>query len=288
MDLARALMRRKWWIIGTFVIFTLGALVHALQQERVYAFTTSIELGEFGPEEYVASASGTRNTIEDRILLSAKRAFLDDRDDLENIPFDVSVSTADESSFVNLVSEAPIDRQSLVADFHERVFERLREEHQSRLSILEEESDSRLETLEEALESEQRRLQILEGMSVQTMQGSTEEGHTRAEAQGSDEMEAQLASTDAALTLLLSQLQLNERVSEREKRINELQGQLREEQTRRSWIKYTRAEDLAIASLSPVGTGRSLIVVLGALLGGMLGVFMAFFVEFAARVREKD
>jgi len=281
-------MRRKWWIIGTFVIFTLGALVHALQQERVYAFTTSIELGEFGPEEYVASASGTRNTIEDRILLSAKRAFLDDRDDLENIPFDVSVSTADESSFVNLVSEAPIDRQSLVADFHERVFERLREEHQSRLSILEEESDSRLETLEEALESEQRRLQILEGMSVQTMQGSTEEGHTRAEAQGSDEMEAQLASTDAALTLLLSQLQLNERVSEREKRINELQGQLREEQTRRSWIKYTRAEDLAIASLSPVGTGRSLIVVLGALLGGMLGVFMAFFVEFAARVREKD
>ncbi|WP_192497395.1 Wzz/FepE/Etk N-terminal domain-containing protein [Halospina sp. K52047b] len=285
-DLARALIRRRWVIIGTFLACTLGAAFYAFSQERVYAFTTSIELGEFGPQEYVASASGTKNTIEERILLSAKRAYLKERD-LESMPFDVSVSTAEESSFVNLVTEAPLDEQETVAEFHDRIYKRLRDEHQSRLSILEEESDAKLKNLRGALEAEQRRMKVLEGLSV----NSTEQagnGDTQAQALAGEDVRATLASSDAALTLLLSQLQLNERISEREERINEIQSNLREEQTRRSWIKPTRAEDLAIASLNPVGTSRALILVLGALLGGMLGVFMAFFVEFAARVREAE
>jgi len=97
------LLRRKWWIIGTFLVFTLGALAYGLQQQRVYAYTTSIELGEFGPEEFVAGAASTASTISDRILLSAKRAFLRERD-LGSMPFDMSVNTPEESSFVNLVS----------------------------------------------------------------------------------------------------------------------------------------------------------------------------------------
>lgn len=279
-------MRRKWLIVGVFLACTLGALAYALGQERTFAYTTSIELGEFGPQEYVASASGTKNTIEDRILLSVKRAFLQERD-LQQMPFDVSVSTAEESSFVNLVSQAPLDRQDLVADFHEMIFVRLRDEHQQRLSILENESDSRLATLEEALEAEQRRMKVLEDLSSTNAAEAVEPGlPPRAETQAGDDIEARLTSSDAALTLLLSQLQLNERISQREKRINEIKGQLREEQTRRSWIKPTRAEDLAVASLTPVGTGRSLIVVLGALLGMMLGLFGALFAEFAAKVRE--
>jgi len=105
---------------------------------------------------------------------------------------------------------------------------------------------------------------------------------------GEESVEAGLASTDAALTMLLSQLQLNEKISQREQSINQIKGRIREEETKRSWIKPTRAEDIAVASLSPVGTSRALIAVLGAMLGGMLGIFMAFMVEFAARVRESE
>lgn len=286
-DLARALIRRRWVIIGTFLICTLGAALYAFSQERVYAFTTSIELGEFGPQEYVASASGTKNTIEERILLSVKRAYLE-TEDLESMPFDVSVSTAEESSFVNLVTEAALDEQETVAEFHDRIYQRLRDEHQSRLTVLEEESDAKLKNLRDSLKAERRRMEALEGMTVSTTEKAGN-GNTQAQAQASGEdVRATLKSSDTALTLLLSQLQLNERISEREQRINEIQSKLREEQTRRSWIKPTRAEDLAIASLNPVGTSRSLILVLGALLGGMLGVFMAFFAEFAARVREAE
>ena len=286
MDLARALIRRRWVIIGTFLVCTLGAALYAFSQERVYAFTTSIQLGEFGPQEYVASASGTKNTIEERILLSVKRAYLKERD-LESMPFDVSVSTEQESSFVNLVTEAPLDRQETVAAFHDRVYKRLRDEHQSRLTVLEEESDAKLKNLRDALQAEKRRMKSLEAMTVTTTEKAGN-GKTEARAEAGEDVRATLTSSDAALTMLLSQLQLSERISEREQRINEIQSKLREEQTRRSWIKPTRAEDLAIASLNPVDTSRALILVLGALLGGMLGVFMAFFVEFAARVREAE
>lgn len=287
-DIARVLLRRKWWIIGTFLVVTLGALAYGLQQQRVYAYTTSIELGEFGPEEFVAGAASTASTISDRILLSTKRAFLQERD-LESMPFDVSVNTPEESSFVNLVSEAPLEDQSLVAEFHERVFERLRDEHQSRLSIMENQSDAKLENLRSALETQKDRLSMLEELSVIRNKGSGDEGNVRAEARsGEEDMQAELASTDAALTMLLSQLQLSERISEREQAMNELQGEIREEETKRSWIKPTRAEDVAVASLSPVGTSRALIAVLGAILGGMLGLFMAFMVEFAAKVRESE
>lgn len=286
MDLARALIRRRWVIVGTFLVLTLGAAFYAFSQERVYAFTTSIELGEFGPQEYVASASGTRNAIEERILLSVKRAYLKEQG-LEQMPFDVSVATSEASSFVNLVTEAPLDQQATVAAFHERIYERLRDEHQSRLTILENESDAKLKNLRASLKAEKRRMEALKGMAVTTNQKAGN-GETRAQTEAGEDVRATLTSSDAALTLLLSQLQLNERISEREKRINEIQSQLREEETRRSWIKPTRAEDLAIASLSPVGTSRSLILVLGAMLGGMLGVFMAFFAEFAARVREAE
>lgn len=283
------LLRRKWWIIGTFIFFTVGALAYSLQQQHVYAYTTSIELGEFGPEEYVASAASTASTISDRILLSTKRAFLQERE-LESMPFDVSVNTPAESSFVNLVSKAPLENQSLVADFHERVFERLRGEHQSRLSIMENESDAKLENLNDALETEQKRLSVLQGLSViRTRNSGESDGDVNAQAlSGEENMEAGLASTDAALTMLLSQLQLNEKISEREQSINEIKGKIREEETKRSWIKPTRAEDIAVASLSPVGTSRKLIAILGAILGGMLGLFMAFIVEFAAKVRESE
>jgi len=283
------LLRRKWWIIGTFLVFTLGALAYGLQQQRVYAYTTSIELGEFGPEEFVAGAASTASTISDRILLSAKRAFLRERD-LGSMPFDMSVNTPEESSFVNLVSRAPLEDQSLVAEFHQRVFERLRDEHQSRLSIIENESDAKLENLNNALETEEKRLSVLQGLSViRTGKSGESEGDVNAQAlSGEESVEAGLASTDAALTMLLSQLQLNEKISQREQSINQIKGRIREEETKRSWIKPTRAEDIAVASLSPVGTSRALIAVLGAMLGGMLGIFMAFMVEFAARVRESE
>ena len=287
-DIARVLLRRKWWIIGTFLVFTLGAVMYGLQQERVYSYTTSIQLGEFGPDETVESAGQTTSAIQDRILLGAKRAFLEERD-LESMPFDVTVNAPDAGSFVNLVSEAPLERKSLVADFQKRIYERLRGEHQEELEILIEESDAKLENLRDDLASEKNRLSTLEGLQVDGVTESGGEGSVRAESHADDQgTEAALTSTDSALTMLLSQLQFNDKIAQSERRINSLEGEIRDEEIKRSYIKPTRAEDIAVASLSPVGTSRALIAVLGAILGGMLGLFMAFIVEFAAKVRESE
>lgn len=264
-------------------------MAYALQRERVYAYTTSIQLAEFGPNETVEGTGQTTSTIQDRILLGAKRAFLQERD-LESMPFDMSVNAPEEGSFVNLVSEAPLEKQSVVADFQRRVYERLRSEHQEELEILIEESDAKLDNLRDNLESEKSRLSTLEGLRIGGMTGSgNDEGKVSVEAHADvRDTEVALTSTDSALTMLLSQLQFNDKIAQSERRINSLEGNIRDEEIKRSYIKPTRADDIAVASLSPVGTSRALIAVLGAILGGMLGLFMAFMVEFAAKVRESE
>jgi LPS O-antigen subunit length determinant protein (WzzB/FepE family) len=101
-------------------------------------------------------------------------------------------------------------------------------------------------------------------------------------------MEATLSSSSNSLTFLLSQMQLTEQWSKRQNRINELRDDIESEELKRSWIKPTRVNNMATASISPTDTSKALIVVLGAIPGGMLGLFAAFMVEFVGRVREED
>lgn len=287
-DLLKVLVRRRYWLLGVFAACVLASLAYALSLEPRYAFTTSIELGEFGPDEMVASSSAARNVVEDRILLSVKRDFLE-AESREGMPFNVTTESADGSRFFNLVTEVGLDQQELVGRFHQQVFERLRGEHQSRLSIMEEQSEALIASLKEAVRNEERRLASLETLSQKGLQSvdNIGDGESWVAASSSKEgMQAEIGTADMPLTLLLSQLQVSEKMSETETRLNELRRELRKEETILSWIRPTRAEDFAIASLSPVGTSRSLVVVLGALLGLMLGLFVAFVAEFAVRVRE--
>lgn len=54
-----------------------------------------------------------------------------------------------------------------------------------------------------------------------------------------------------------------------------------------SLIKNTRALALAVRSVGPVGPKKSMVVALAFVLGGMMGVFLAFAAEFRQRVRAK-
>lgn len=287
LDLVRVLIRRRYWILGGLVLAIAASTFYALSREPTFAFSTSIELGEFGPDAMVATSSAARNAVEDRIMLSAQRAFLEE-EGLERMPFSVSTRAEEDSGFFNLVTEASLDQQPAVKRFHERIFNRLRDEHHSRLLIMKERSDAQIKTLEEAVENEERALAQLRDIRVQAAQQSENraEDRPRAYSRSSAEgMRAGINSHDDSLTLLLGQLQVGEQIAEAEKRLNTLKSELREEESRRSWIRPTRADDFAMASLSPVGASRSLIVVLGVMLGGMLGLFLALMVELVSKAR---
>ncbi len=290
-DLARVLLRRKAWIIGTFVVCTLGALAYALNQERQYSFTTSILIGEFGLDKYVANAKNTTSVLEKRILPVIRRDFVDSRN-LEGIPFNTSITADEGNNFVNLESDASEKLQPAISDFHSALATALAADHGEKLSLLERESDVRLNNLKASLESEQQQLEKFQEFLVNASEATgkaVQEGEVAARAESSqDGMEAGLSSSSNTLTLLLSQMQLTDQISKRQNRINQLKGDIETEELKRSWIKPTRVNNIATASISPTGTGKSLIVVLGALLGGMLGVFMAFMVEFVGQVRKAD
>lgn len=287
-DLVRVLLRRKAWIIGTFLVCVLGALAFALSKERQYTYTTSILIGEFGLDKYVADAKGTKSVLEKRIVPVVEREFVDKRE-IATIPFKTAVSADEGNNFVNLQSEAPEDGQSLVAEFHRVMAGALTSDHNEKLSLLEKESSIRLENLRVALATEEQQLKSLQQLlanSTKAMDQATGAGEVSASSQGADGgMEATLNSSSNTLTFLLSQMQLTEQLSKRENRINQLRGDIDSEELKRSWIKPTRVVDVATASISPTGTGKSLIVVLGAVLGMMLGVFAAFIVEFVGRVK---
>lgn len=289
-DLARALVRRKAWVIGTFMFCTLSVLGYAVMQERQYGYTTSILIGEFGLDKYVADAQSTKNVLEKRILPVVERSFADTRN-LETIPFKTAIKADEGNNFVNLQSDAPQRLQPVVEQFHSELARSLTSDHSEKLSLLERESDVRLSNLRSALKTERQQLDrfqelllnaskvsgtVLQEAEVDALSGSSSEG-----------MEAGLSTSNSTLTFLLSQMQLTDQMSKRQNRINELQGQIATEELKRSWIKPTRVNNLATASISPTGTGKSLIIVLGALFGGMLGLFMAFVVEFVWRVRGK-
>ncbi|MDG5499552.1 Wzz/FepE/Etk N-terminal domain-containing protein [Marinobacter sp. BGYM27] len=288
-DIAKVLIRRKAWIISLFLICLLGSVGLALVKDSHYTYTTSILVGEFGLDKYVSSAKQAKSVLDSRIVPVIERQFVDKRD-IEQIPFETSVMADEGNNFVTLQSKATEDKRSLVAEFHESMASALTRDHNEKLSLLEKESDMRLQALHVSYETEQRQLEELRKLlatSTESVDKAEAEEQVRANSQGaSGNMEATLTSSNNKLTFMLSQMQLTQQLSERENRVNELQSDINEEELKRSWIKPTRTANLATASIRPSGTGKALIVALGAMLGVMLGVFAAFFAEFVSRVRQ--
>ncbi len=288
-DIAKVLIRRKAWIISLFLICLLGSVGLALVKDRHYTYTTSILVGEFGLDKYVSSAKQAKSVLDSRIVPVIERQFVDKRN-IEQIPFETSVMADEGNNFVTLQSKATEDNQTLVAEFHEAMASALTSDHNEKLSLLEKESDLRLQNLRVSFETEQRQLEELQKLlakSTEAVEKADTEEQVNASALGtSGNMEATLTSSNNKLTFMLSQMQLTQQLSARENRINRLQGDINEEELKRSWIKPTRVVNVATASIRPSGTGKVLIVALGAMLGIMLGVFAAFFAEFVSRVRQ--
>jgi LPS O-antigen subunit length determinant protein (WzzB/FepE family) len=77
---------------------------------------------------------------------------------------------------------------------------------------------------------------------------------------------------------------LAQRSSDQEKQRNEIS----EAENKINFYQDTKTLDIASRSVSPVGTGKALVVVLAGMLGLMGGVMLAFFAEFIAKVRKQQ
>jgi len=127
-------------------------------------------------------------------------------------------------------------------------------------------NENRLATLRE-------RLNVNLENENQKIEGQLAENLRRRKSQTTkiDELKSQLIQLLAQRSS--GQDKQRSRISEAENKINLYQD--------------TKVLDFAARSISPVGTGKSLIIVLSGMLGLMIGIMVAFFAELVTKVREQ-
>lgn len=297
-DIAKVLWKRRWWTVGIAVLTTVAALLFALSKEHEYSYTTTIRIGETNIDRFVSTGDGVREVMERRFLPQLRQSFTVDHG-LHRVPFDLKVEADRESRHVTLNSRSTLENEALLRSFHSELAALIASDHNERIQLVSRQNEIRLQNLRTRLAAQQRRLDNWTALAVDVAAIEVEAaesmadgvdlnlglGAQSAETTGRPVFRPTLSSGDPSLTVLLNRVHLTELITQYEGAIADLIREIEDIELRREWITPTQVVVEAIRSESPVGTGRSLILALGLVLGGMLGLFGAFLAEFIAQVR---
>lgn len=245
-ELAKVVVQRRWWVVGTAGFIFLLTLVYGLftRAEPNYPLTSVYETAqrtsEAGNPAPMQSAGALIRRLETIHWPALTRDFLAANPEYDSMPFDVSIASPADTQLIVLRTQAPEAEQASVENLHQQLVDHL--------VILDEE---RLEQLGAVLESRLARIES----ALDRIQNQSNEG--------------------AQLTPFF-----NERLISLGEQQGNLQMQL--DGLRQGNVLQVAAAGERISQ----GPGLALIVALGAVLGGFIGLLAAFFVEFSARVRK--
>jgi hypothetical protein len=295
-DLAKVLWNRRWWMVSIAVGTVVLALLFALSKEHEYRYTTTLRLGEIDVDERVANGDDVKLAVERRFLPALRHSFMAARE-LQRLPFDLNVEGENTRNLVTLTSETTLENGDLVRAFHQDLAGLVSADHHDKIQLVSRQTEIRLQNLRMRLALQQRRLEDLIALSSEAaaleVEGIADGDDALALNLGAQtsgvgwpNFRPVLSSDDASLTILLSRVQLTDLMTQYETTISDLMRDIEATQLQRNWITPTHVVVEALRSESPVGTGRSLILALGLVLGAMLGLFGAFIAEFGAQVRE--
>jgi hypothetical protein len=294
-DLAKVLWNRRWWMVSIAVATVVLALLFALTKEHEYRYTTTLRIGEVNIDKRVSNVEEVRETLERQLLPSLRRSFTD-RHGLQRLPFDLAIEAGQAGGLVALVSESVVENEGLVRAFHSELASMLVARHSEMLDVISSQTERRLKHLYTRLEFHEQRLEELNllasavaalDLEESAALGAGRDPRPERRAQGG-ELSGRVVSSgqDPTLTSLMSRLQVSDLMNQYETSRSGLMREIENSELQRNWITPTHVVAKALRSESPVGTGRSLILALGLVLGAMLGLFGAFLAEFGAQVRE--
>ena len=260
-DLWDVLVRRLPVLIGVGALVTLAGLVYALTQPVEYQYRSGLDLPRvYDPEdglEVVVSRQSVIATLEDVVIPEQRQRLFGDE---ERGPRVEVLERGGEHSLVLQSGSAP-ERAERMARLHEAVIEAVSERvegaHERRLTAT-------------VRPYENRRAMLDEQIDVLTSELAS--------------LNNRLDGADGVSSLVVAQ------------QLGDIRRELAELRSRRvdadSAIESIRATShgteqtfLASESENPTGPGRSLIMALTVVLGGMLGLFSAFFWEFVSNAR---
>lgn len=245
-DLAKILIRRRWWIVGTalavfVLVFGIGSLT---RNAAVYSMTTIYEAAtqssDAGNPQPLQSVGGLIRRLETIQWPALTRAYLADNPRLDSMPFELSITNPGDTDLVVLQSEATEDQHPSVEQLHRQLAEGL-----------------------VALEEER----IVQRRNILAAQ--------------LERVEATLAETQA---LIGGEPEMSLFINERLIGLYEQQVslQIQLDGLQAGNVIHVAARGDARSS----GPGLTLLLALGIVLGGFVGLMAAFLVEFAGRVRD--
>lgn len=247
-DLAKILIRRRWWLIGTSGVIVLLALVFALINRNggiAYHYNSIYQLAETSPGNALGSTSSLIQRVQTFHWPDFRRSYMEENglETVAELPFDLSVENPASTTLITLRSVALDADEEEVKVLHRHLLDEINK-HQK-----------------EIFERERRKLnqQI----------DRTENMLNRAQ---EDLAQAEFDSPAMILT---------QEITDYTERLFTLQDRL-EDLTPGEVVQMVGRGDRGdTGSLSGV-----LILVLGILLGGFAGIMAAFTAEFVVKVRE--
>lgn len=256
-DLWLVLVRRKWVVFGIAFVFIAAGFWYASSIPVRYEYRTGIELGRIfsKPETGVllTSREGSVALLEDVIIPSQRKSLFNG----EKIPLRVNVSVRGDTHHLVLRSVVEPEYVRQVKRLHQAVAMDLSENHSY---LLERDVSLRVKPLDSRAEMFQSQISVLEKQLVLLSSRSHDNDlFSLIDAQQMADIRRELAGIRVKLTDTLSEAEAIKKASH-----------------------GTRIRFIGIQSEDPVGASGRLIVALFLALGGMAGVFGAFFSEFLA------
>lgn len=294
-DLALVLMRRKWLIIGIFIVCAGLGLSYALlmQGEPAHRYTTIVELARMDDGKPEESIKGTQAILVKTFVPMLRDELRKTYEDPAKRPPEADISIPNESErLLQIASEGVTNDYEDITYLHSGLVEYLKEE-----------LDKVVLTQKENIELEKKNiLAEIKRLAVEKerLMERIEHAQSRLETVRSFLDRAPREATDEvqAMTLLMIQSQMEEAheqmVSLEDQfystipdKLDSLNLKLANLNNKLESITTTQIRMLVRQSDNPVGgTSKKLILALSLVLGGMLGILGAFFAEFAGKIKE--
>ncbi|MBS0014706.1 MAG: hypothetical protein KFF46_12145, partial [Desulfobacterales bacterium] len=262
-DLWLVLVRRKWILLGiTLLCLALGA-GYAWMQPVVYEYKTGIELARIhgGPEseglELLSPREGSVVFLQNVIIPTQRESLFGEEGNGPRI----QVEEQKTDYTLMLLSTAKPKDVNQVKRLHEAVVEALADQHKpvlkKNIEVITKPFEARTKMLEKQIELLRDQLQRLSSRSHNENSISS-----LVDAQQMGDIREELSKIQVRMTDARSAVEMIREAS-----------------------NPTRISYLAAESEDPAGPGKTLIAALSLILGLMLGVFAAFFMEFLASAR---
>ncbi|MCH8553315.1 MAG: hypothetical protein LAT62_15355 [Natronospirillum sp.] len=126
-DLAKILIRRRWWVIGTGFVIVAAAFAYALlnRAEPNYQMVTLYEVAQYQNMEGETRALQPVNTLIRRVenihWPAYMRAFLEDNSEYSTMPFELRLENPSNTLLISMRSTAPRAEQEKIEGMHREI-----------------------------------------------------------------------------------------------------------------------------------------------------------------------